>query len=132
MWCMKSPHDSRITQPCFPFQLTHGGNSTIQGPINLSHFHHLTNLEVKRIPTHWIQGLRKLQGKLIIIKMSRSINYLEVIPLSGSVSIQRLTYCMTVSDCVDPLPYECFSYFQPAMPASRITNNYRVSVLPSE
>ena len=59
-------------------QLSHGGNSTIQAPVDLSTFHALSQLDVKKIPPHWILGLDKFKDKLTLIRMSRSINFLEV------------------------------------------------------
>lgn len=64
--------------PVSMLQLTHGGSSTIQAPVDLSPFDKLTQLDVKRIPPHWIVGLEKLKGRLSLIRVSRSINYLEV------------------------------------------------------
>ena len=58
--------------------MSHGGNSTIQAPVDLSTFHALSQLDVKKIPPHWILGLDKFKDKLTLIRMSRSINFLEV------------------------------------------------------
>ena len=44
----------------------------------MSTFHALSQLDVKKIPPHWILGLDKFKDKLTLIRMSRSINFLEV------------------------------------------------------
>ncbi|XP_067929584.1 serine/threonine-protein kinase 11-interacting protein-like isoform X2 [Watersipora subatra] len=58
-------------------RLSHGGTATIQAPVDLGVFNHLSQLDIKRIPIHWIVGLNRFQDRLTLIRMCRSLNFLE-------------------------------------------------------
>lgn len=66
----------------FEFQITHG-TSTMQGPILISRFKSLQVLELKKIPTHMLEGLHKLRGQLRVVTVTRCLHNLQVTNLSA-------------------------------------------------
>uniref|UniRef100_K1QWS0 Serine/threonine kinase 11-interacting protein n=1 Tax=Magallana gigas TaxID=29159 RepID=K1QWS0_MAGGI len=56
--------------------ITHG-TSTMQGPILISRFKSLQVLELKKIPTHMLEGLHKLRGQLRVVTVTRCLHNLQ-------------------------------------------------------
>ncbi|XP_078333098.1 serine/threonine-protein kinase 11-interacting protein-like isoform X2 [Crassostrea virginica] len=57
-------------------KITHG-SSTMQGPILIARFKSLRILELKKIPTHMLEGLHKLRGQLQIVTVTRCLHNLQ-------------------------------------------------------
>lgn len=57
-------------------KITHG-TSTMQGPILISRFKSLQVLELKKIPTHMLEGLHKLRGQLRVVTVTRCLQNLQ-------------------------------------------------------
>lgn len=53
----------------------------MQGPILISRFKSLQVLELKKIPTHMLEGLHKLRGQLRVVTVSRCLHTLQVITM---------------------------------------------------
>lgn len=50
----------------------------MQGPILIARFKSLRILELKKIPTHMLEGLHKLRGQLQIVTVTRCLHNLQV------------------------------------------------------
>ncbi|XP_061177845.1 serine/threonine-protein kinase 11-interacting protein-like isoform X2 [Saccostrea echinata] len=57
-------------------KITHG-TATMQGPILISRFKSLQVLELKKIPTHMLEGLHKLRGQLHVVTVTRCLHTLQ-------------------------------------------------------
>lgn len=61
-------------------QLLHE-NATLKGAVDVSRFHALTVLEVKRVPVHFLVGLGSLRSQLRVLICSRCVHSLQVLSL---------------------------------------------------